>query len=171
VDILRKSLSGHAIIEKILNQFDFQNCDDSQWTFENIVDFIDDHLPNLQSSAQMASADHANIMTSEAYVALQAELQQLKAALPTPKKRHGGKGKGKNKKAKKNRTTSTEPATAKSGDKPAKYCHAHGFQNTHWSSECKLMAADKTTFTAAMRNAKDPLQPPGGSNKILGRQQ
>ena len=174
VDILRKSLSGHSIIEKILNQYDFKNCDDTLWTFDDIVEFIDDHLPNLQSSAQIAAEDHANVMTSVAYVALEAEKKQLKASLPTPKKRQGGKGKGENKKIKKNRTNGNESSTTRTDtltDKPTKYCHAHGSQNTHWSSECKLMAADKTTFTAAMRNAKDSEHPPGGSTKVLGQRQ
>lgn len=174
VDILRKSLSGHSILEKILNQYDFKNCDDTLWTFDDIVEFIDDHLPNLQSSAQIAAEDHANVMTSVAYVALEAEIKKLKASLPTPKKRQGGKGKGKNKKIKKNRTNGNESSTTRTDtltDKPTKYCHAHGSQNTHWSSECKLMAADKTTFTAAMRNAKDSEHPPGGSTKVLGQRQ
>ncbi len=129
VNILRKPLTGHSIIEKILNQYDFKNCDDTLWTFENIVEFIDDHLPNLQSFAQIAAEDHANVMTSEAYVALEAEVKKLKASLPTPKKRQGGKGKGKNKKAKKNRTNGNESSTNRADiptDKPTKYCHAHG---------------------------------------------
>ena len=50
------------------------------------------------------------------------------------------------------------------------YCHAHGSQHTHKSSECKLMAADKDRFTAVMRNAKDPEHPAGGSTKVLGQE-
>ena len=53
--------------------------------------------------------------------------------------------------------------------KPLKYCHAHGSQNTHTSSECKMMDADKARFSAAMRTAKDPENPPGGSTKVLGQ--
>jgi hypothetical protein len=71
VEFLRKSLSGHAIIDKIMTQYDFKNCDDTYHTFEGIVDFIEDHLPDLQSSAQIAADTSANIMTSEAYVALE----------------------------------------------------------------------------------------------------
>jgi hypothetical protein len=80
VDILRKSLSGHAIIEKIINQYDFKNCDDILHTFEDIVVFVDGHLPNLQCSLQIAADASASIMTSEAYVALEAEVKKLKAA-------------------------------------------------------------------------------------------
>jgi hypothetical protein len=80
VEILKKSLSGHAIIEKILTQYDFNNSDEGLQTFEDIVEYIDDHLPNLQSSAQMAADTTANIMMSEAYVALEAEVQKPKEA-------------------------------------------------------------------------------------------
>ena len=169
VEILKKSLSGHAIIEKILTQYDFNNSDESLQTFEDIVEYIDDHLPNLQSSAQMAADTTANIMMSEAYVALEAEVQKLKAAIPTPKKRQGGKGKGKNKKQKKNRTNGEGSSTTKPTERSRKYCHVHGTQHTHSSSECKLMAADTDRFNAAMRNAKDPEHPPGGSTKVLGQ--
>ena len=173
VDILRKSLSGHAIIDKIINQYDFKNCDDTLHTFEGIVEFVDDHLPNLQSSAQMAADASASIMTSDAYVALEAEVKKLKAALPAQKKRQGGKGKGKSKKQKKNRTNGEQSdgsSTAKSAERKLKYCHAHGTQHSHTSSECKLMAADTTRFNTSMRNAKDSDHPPGGSTKVLGQQ-
>jgi hypothetical protein len=32
------------------------------------------------------------------------------------------------------------------------------------------MAADKDRFTAAMKNAKDPEHPAGGSTKVLGQE-
>jgi hypothetical protein len=85
VELLRLSLSGHSVIDKILNQYDFANPNDSLHTFNIIVDFNDDHLPNLQSSAKMAADILARIMTFDAYVALETENKKLKAALPTPK--------------------------------------------------------------------------------------
>ena len=57
----------------------------------------------------------------------------------------------------------------KSKDKPLLYCHAHGSQPSHTSSECKLMAADTAQFTTAMRNAKDANHPAGGCTKVLGQ--
>ncbi len=118
-------------------------------------------------------------MTSEAYLTLEAEVKSLKAAAQERKKRSGGKGKGENgqqKKQRQNRTKGDKSGKGEKGgdpardDKPLKYCHAHGSQCTHTSSECKLMAADTARFTKAMRPAKDPNQPPGGSTKVLGQQ-
>jgi hypothetical protein len=165
VDILKESLAGHVLLEKILHQYDFEHKDESLHTFEDIVTYVEDHLPNLQESSRVSSQATANIMSSEAYTTLVAENKRLQSlqTVPPTKKRKGGKGKGKNKSQKKNRGNRNEK------DKPLKYCHAHGSQHTHDSNECKLMAGDKTRFTQAMRNATSSSQPPGGSTKILGR--
>jgi hypothetical protein len=165
VDIVKESLAGHVLIEKILHQYDFVHKDESTHTFESIVTYVEDHLPNLQESFRVSAQATANIMSSEAYTTLEAKNKRLQALQTSPqnKKRKGGKGKGKNKSQKKNRGSRNDK------DKPLKYCHAHGSQHTHDSSECKLMAGDKTRFTPAMRNATSSSQPPGGSTKILGR--
>ena len=179
VEYLRKSVAGHVLIDQTLRQFDFQHPDESQHRFEDIVSYIEDHLPNLQSANNIAAQATAHIMTSEAYLTLEAEVKSLKAAAQDQKKRSGGKGKGKNGKQKKqrqNRTRGDKSGKGEKGgdpakdDKPLKYCHAHGSQRTHTSSECKLMAADTARFTKAMRQAKDSNQPPGGSTKVLGQQ-
>ena len=166
VDILKESLSGHPLIEKILQQFDFEDKDELLHSFEGIVAFVEDHLPNLQESSRMSARITADIMASEAYTTLEAENKKLNAAQTQPqsKKRKGGKGKGKNKSPKKNRGNTTDK------ERPLKYCHAHGIQHTHTSSECKLMAGDKTRFTSSMCSAKDPSNPPGGSTKVLGQE-
>jgi hypothetical protein len=104
-------------------------------------------------------------MSSETYLTLQAENKLLKATQTQPKKRQGGKGKSKNKKQKKDRNNKD----TKTAPKVQKYCHAHGTQHTHTSSECKLMAADAARFTPAMRRATGPNNPPGGSIKVMGQ--
>ena len=156
VDLFKMSVAGHVLIDCVLKQFDFENSDESLHTFEAIVAYIDDHLPNLQSSSKAAAQATANIMTSEAYLNLEAENKALKDAQSSTKKRDkGGKGKGKNKRQKKNRSQlGDKKQSDKQSDKKTKYCHAHGTQHTHTSSECKLMAGDKSRFTEAMRSAK-----------------
>jgi hypothetical protein len=70
VDHLRVSLAGNALIDKIMSQYDFENKDASTHSFEDIVKFIEDTLPNLQDAAEVASRTTANVMSSEAYLPL-----------------------------------------------------------------------------------------------------
>ena len=172
VEILKESLSGHPIIAQALSQYDFLHPDETTQTFESLAAYLDDHLPNLRLASQVSARATAQIMASEAYITLEAENKKLKAAQGDKKRRDNkgkgkGKGKGNPKKQKKNRARGDKD---KPKDKPLLYCHAHGSQPSHNSSECKLMAADTTQFTAAMRNAKDSNHPPGGCTKVLGQQ-
>ena len=50
------------------------------------------------------------------------------------------------------------------------YCHAHGYQSSHTSALCKVMANQKQNFTAEMRKATGPNSPPGGSTLVRGRE-
>jgi hypothetical protein len=175
VEYLRASVSGHVLLDSALSQYTFTNPDDSTHTFEGIVSYIEDHLPNLQTAAQLSAHATANIMASEAYLTLEAENKTLKDTQTkhdqdqnNRKRRKGGKGKGKNKKNKKGNRDKGDKGNA-SGSKVAKYCHVHGTQNTHTSQECKVMAGDKSRFSPAMRSSKDPNNPPGGSTRVLGQ--
>ncbi len=177
VEYLRASVSGHALIDSALSQYTFTNPDDAMHTFEGIVTYIEDHLPNLQTAAQLSSHATANIMASEAYLTLEAENKTLKEKQTkhdqdqiNRKRCKGGKGKGKNKKNKKGNRDKGNKGTA-SGNKAVKYCYAHGTQHTHTSQECKVMAGDKERFNAAMRSSKDPNNPPGGSTRALGQKE
>jgi hypothetical protein len=170
IDHLRVSLAGNVFIDKILVQYGFENKDDSMHTFDDIVAYIEDSLPNLEDAADVATRATANIMASEVYIALEAENKLLKSAQPDPKKRQGGKGKGKSKGKKKGGKDNEKTPTDKTTPKVEKYCYAYGTQHTHTSSEYKLMAADTTRFSNAMRHAKSPNHPPGGSVKVLGRE-
>jgi hypothetical protein len=51
-----------------------------------------------------------------------------------------------------------------------KYCHGHGYQHSHFSAECKMLAGDKQKYNAASRKSKGPNHPPGGSTKVNGQQ-
>jgi hypothetical protein len=171
VDILRKSLSGHAIIDNIINQYGFKNCDDTLHTFEGIVEFVDGHLRNLQSSAKMAADASASIMTSDAYVALEAEAQ---GCSPCPKEtakaarvKTNPKNKRRIERMASRLMAPPQPNLRRGSSSTAMYTERN--THTHTSSECKLIAADTTRFNTAMRNAKDSDHPPGGSTKVLGR--
>ena len=173
VQYLRASLSGHVLIDTALSQYTFAHPDETTQTFEGMITYIEDHLPNLQAASKIAAQATANVMASEVYLSLEAENKTLKEQQTKQdqnrKRRKGGKGKGKNKKNKKgNRNNSDKSNPA--ADKQLKYCHAHGTQHTHTSQECKLMAGDKSRFNAAMRAAKDSTHPPGRSTKVLGQQ-
>ena len=58
---------------------------------------------------------------------------------------------------------------AESPSTELKYCYGHGYQKSHNSADCKLLAGDKKKFTAEMRRATGPNHPPGGSTKINGQ--
>jgi hypothetical protein len=49
------------------------------------------------------------------------------------------------------------------------YCYAHGTQGSHTSAQCKVMAGQPHNFTAEMRKATNPNQPPGGSTFVQGQ--
>jgi hypothetical protein len=50
------------------------------------------------------------------------------------------------------------------------YCHSHGYQNSHTSAHCKVMANQKQNFTVEMHKATGPNKPPGGSKLVRGRE-
>ena len=50
------------------------------------------------------------------------------------------------------------------------YCHAHGYQSSHTSALCKVMANQTQNFTPEMRRATGPNSPPGGSRLVRGRE-
>jgi hypothetical protein len=170
VRIFRESVFGHPLIAKALEKYDFDFPDSRTQTFQSISAYVLLNLPNLQDASRAAERATANTMTSEVYLTLEAENKKLKSS-QAQKKRGGGKGKGKgNKKKKKGRQQGDKIDKTDKSDKPLLYCHAHGAQHTHGSRDCKLMAADTTRFTAAMRNAKDAEHPHGGSTKVLGQE-
>ncbi len=109
-----------------LIQYDLLHPDETTQTFESIVSYLEDHLPNLRHSSQISSRATAQIMAPEAYITLEAENKKLKAAQGDRKRRDSkgkgkGKGKGGPKKLKKNRAKGDKD---KSRDKPLLYCHA-----------------------------------------------
>ena len=174
VKIFRETVYGHPLIAKAVEKFDFDFPDSRLHTFDAISAFVVVNLPNLKNASKVAAQATANIMFSEVYLTLEAENKVLKASLQQPSgknknnKRSGGKGEAKGDKSNNKGDKGNKRSKASNDQKkPLKYCHAHGSQNTHTSSKCKMMYADKARFSAAMRNAKTAENPLGGSTKVL----
>jgi hypothetical protein len=72
------SLAGNHPIDSIIAQYESLHHDDPMHTFSAIVQYILDHLPNLQVAAKAASEATAQIMAFEVYLTLQAENATLK---------------------------------------------------------------------------------------------
>ncbi len=174
VTMFRESVCAHPQILKVFESFDIEFLHAKQTTYEQITAYLTLHLPNLKHLQLSATRATANLVAATAYAALeteskrmQAELSQLKRKRPprtnrSKKTKQTATGKGK---------TKTEPKpTSEKPNRPAtestanmKYCHNHGYQQSHTSSECKVLNGDKRKYTNEMRRAKDPHHPPGGS--------
>ncbi len=80
-------------------------------------------------------------------------LEYKHKALQNNRQKRSGNGKGNNDKQAKIARESSEPA---SKEECKFYCHAHGYQNSHSSSQCKVMANQPQNFATDMRKATDP---------------
>jgi hypothetical protein len=139
------------MIAKTLEAFDLLNKDSRTHTFGAITSYVVDNLPNLQAAFRLATKAEAHIMASEVYLSLAAENKQLKAALPPPKPTQKKCQRKKGNKFEGRKNDSKKSKLGVDTSKPLHYCHAHGEQNTHPSSECKLMAAATERFNAAIK--------------------
>jgi len=176
VETFRDTVCAHPTIVKVLEKFDFDYPDAKTVTFAQITGYLILHLPNVKHAQMAATRATANLAASTAYSTLEVESQRLRAAIDKLKrKRNGGKqDNNKNKQKKQNGKQNGEKRDDKkrSADEPTKnlkYCYGHGFQHSHISSDCKMLAADTRKYTAAMRRATAPDQPPGGSTKVNGQ--
>ncbi len=78
VDYFRDSLFEHRILADILKQFDFEYPDCTIITYAQITAYVVLHLPNLKTAQQVSIRIQANVVTSNAYAALQLETKQLR---------------------------------------------------------------------------------------------
>ena len=173
VEIFRESVCAQPLVGKLLETFDLKFPDAKTVSFEQVTAYLTLHLPNLKHSQMTATRASANLLAATAYSTLEAESKRLtaeneklkrKRAANDKRSKKGKKGQGKGKGAR------NAASGARTGDTATlKYCHGHGYQPSHTSAECKLLAADKAKFTAAMRAATGPNNPPGGSTKVNGQ--
>ena len=189
VRIFRKSVLGHHIIAGILADFDHENLDPLLHTYDLITTYVKKHLPNLRAAADMASSSgralsmmdavsaqrdvhstggsrpakdmgHAELLC--AFSVLEQKHKNLQQNQKRSSKRTKTQGNGKdNKKAK--ALQSNAPIKA---EDCTSYCHAHGYQSSHTSALCKVMANQTQNFTPEMRRATGPNSPPGGSRLV-----
>jgi hypothetical protein len=113
-------------------------------------------------AAQNKAFAASTATVSTAYAAVLTELEKLKQKGGKRGKQPGG-AKGKQKRQK-----SDGGQTEKTG-KCDHYCFAHGYQNSHTSQQCKVMANQPANFTAEQRKATGPHSPAGGSTSVRGR--
>ena len=174
LDIFRDTVTGHPIIVKVIETFDFDFPDARQTTYDQLTAYLIVHVPNLRHTQLAATRVTANLVAATAYSTLEAESKRLKAENEKLKRKRTptdkGKGNKKDKKGKgKGKGARNAASGARDGDtETLKYCHGHGYQRSHTSSECKLLAGDKK-FNAAMKAATGPNHPPGGSTKVNGQ--
>ena len=130
----------------------------------------DDSAPVYRRRVQPAVSEEApKAMTAMSFTELQCAYSVMAYKLDNQqKKRQKGAGR-KDKKQSDKRQKSAGDGTALPNDKCTQYCYAHGAQNSHSSSQCKVMASQPQHFTAAMRSATSSNSPPGGSTLVRGR--
>jgi hypothetical protein len=155
VDILRASVLGHSLIDQALKQYDFENSDESTYTFRDLATYI---LDGHRQHHGLRSLYHTSSRKQSPQGAASGKVNKQK-------RKDGKSGKDIGKKKPKGNRTNGEPVP----EKVLKYCHAHGTQHTHTSQECKLMAADTNRFTTAMRIVKGPNTPLEGAKKSLDK--
>jgi hypothetical protein len=189
VRIFRKSVLSHHLIAGILADYDHDNIDPLTQTYDIITAYVKKHLPNLRAAADLASSagqalsvtpcapaapgvnrtagemGHAELLC--AFAVLEHKHKNAQQQLKRAGQR--GKNKGEERGAKKAKNTNP-PLVPVTAEECTSYCHAHGYQSSHTSAQCKVMANQKQNFTAEMRKATSPNSPPGGSKLVRGRE-
>jgi hypothetical protein len=178
VQNFRKSVIAHHQIRECLGDYDKKFEDPLHHTYLAITTFVSTHLPNIRASAGLSSS----ATTAKAFQVTgtdipatpnmsMTEIQHAYAALEHKFKSLQGQkrnGTGRSRIGKKARGDH-EPQELISKETCKCYCHAHGYQNSHNSDQCKVMANQPQNFNAEMRRAKDPTHPAGGSTAVKGR--
>ena len=185
ISIFKRSVIGHHYIAQCLQDFDKEFPDPLATSYDQITTYVTKRLPTIRAAAELsasvttgrafaaAATIRQNAPTSAATTAAQMTLSELQCAysvleykhrnLQAQKKRNGNKQQGGDNKRTKDATSNA--------NKPSHYCYAHGTQGSHTSAQCKVMASQPHNFTAEMRKATNPHQPPGGSTFIRGQAQ
>ncbi len=86
-DIFRETVSGHPLILKVLETFDFEFPDSKACTYTQNCEYIVLHVPNLKSAQATAVKASANLFAATAYATLETESQRLKAEVEKLKRK------------------------------------------------------------------------------------
>jgi hypothetical protein len=179
VSIFKRSVIGHHQIALCLQDFDKEFTDPLANAYDQITSYVAKRLPVIRASADLS----ASVSTGRAFSAAPVRHDTPKSAgLPVTNMTLGElqcaysvlEYKHKNLQTQQKRTgkkqkTNGEQAGATTKPKPSLYCYAHGTQGSHTSAQCKVMASQPANFTAEMRKATNPHQPPGGSTFVRGQ--
>jgi hypothetical protein len=176
--LLRTSILGHHVMDKLVEGYDHDYPDFLQQTFAGLCAYLNMHLPNAESreadtKAHGLSVQHKDKSESDILASMNAE--QITAYLATINdvKKWKGKLNKQQKKTKRHHASSTASSDDESEQRAKRsrverYCYYHGTQYTHTSAECKVMESVKKRFTSAMRSAMNSQSPPGGSDRKPG---
>ena len=185
VSIFKRSVIGHHQIAQCLQDFDKEFTDPLANTYDQITAYVAKRLPTIRAAAEFS----ASLTTGRAFAATSAplpgpsesnktaaamslaELQCAYSVLEYKHKNLQGRQKRNNKKQPDGGNKKQKGGENNSGPKPTSYCFAHGTQTSHTSAQCKVMASQPHNFTAEMRKATNPHQPPGGSTFVRGQAQ
>jgi hypothetical protein len=173
VKLLRTSILGHHVMEKLIEGYDHDYPEFLQQTFANLCEYLKTHLSNAESRDTDTKAHGLSVQQKGRFeddILLPMNADQITAYLAAT-------GEAKRwKKNKRSQQSSTASSSDDDSEQPEKrqrvelYCFWHGTQYSHTSMECKVMAADKNCFTHAMRNATNAKSLPGGSFRKHGAQ-
>jgi hypothetical protein len=176
--LLRTSILGHHVMDKLVEGYDHDYPDFLQQTFSGLCDYLNMHLPNAESREADTKAHGLSVQhkgKSEGDILLSMNAEQITAYLAATNDAKKWKSKlNKQQKKTKRQHASTTSSSDDDSEKPAKrprvehYCYCHGTQYSHTSAECKIMESDKKRFTSAMRNATNSQSSPGGSDRKPG---
>ena len=184
VEIFRETICAQPLIAKVLEKFDMKFPTGRGVTYDQLSAYLILHLPALKHAQMAATRANAHLAASTAFAALETESKRLQAQLDQAKRKRGPKStKNQNKNNKKRNGQAKQHERANDKHKPSvkadgtsetstaglNYCHAHGYQGSHTSAECKVLNSDKRKYTNEMRRAKNPNHPRGGSTKVNGQ--
>jgi hypothetical protein len=162
-----------------MSDFDRLHPDPLLHTYSAITAYVTTHLPNIRAAADMSSSTSgralavqpANASTPANTAKMQdMNLLELQCAYSVLEHKHGNLQK-RQRRGDKGKKDDKRHKSAAKGVECAHYCHAHGYNNSHQSAQCKVMAGQKANFTEEMRKASSPTNPPGGSTLVRGKEQ
>ena len=179
--LLRTSIRGHHVMDKLVEGYDHDYPDFLQQTFYGLCDYLNTHLPNAESREADTKAHGLSVQNkgrNEDDILLSMNAEQITAYLAATNDAKKWKSKlNKQLKKSKRQQSSTTTSSDDDSEQPAKrprvehYCYCHGTQYSHTSAECKVMQADRKRFTSAMRSTTNSQSPPGGSDRKPGPSQ
>ena len=179
VRIFRKSVGGHHQIAQCMSDFDRLHPDPLLHTYSAITAYVTTHLPNIRAAADLSSSTSGRALAVQPATAStpantakmqDMSLLELQCAYSVLEHKHGNLQK-RQRRGDKGKKDDKRHKSAAKGVECAHYCHAHGYNNSHQSAQCKVMAGQKANFTEKMRKASSPTNPPGGSTLVRGKEQ